>query len=458
MKDSGLRSFLNRIESLHFEHKHTGADVEEIAATVCAFLNTEGGTLVVEIEPEINDDRIGELKLSVIEKIKPSAFWSANLLKVGDEILLLIEVPAGKDRPYSANGKIYVRKGGSNQGLTAVADVNEIKALVGKTYADSLRWERRLVPSLTVEDLDQNAVRTVVKDAREQRNLKLDDGGSIVELLSILSLTRENQLTNAADVLFGARPSTRLPQTRVRVVVYETDKGGDFRDSRIYEGHAFKCMENVFEFILQHILVRATFEKNRLQRLERPAYPEFAIREGLVNAFVHRDYSFFEGGMSVGLYPNRLVIWNTGDLPEGIRIGDLKKEHPSILRNPDIAHIFYLRRYMDRVGRGTQKITDECKAALLPAPKWESSSGGVTLTLFAGTQPKEHLNLRQRKLMSEMHKDSFIKSSEYCEKMAVSERQARRDLMELEQSGFLTREGEGPATVFRRTAAVWKGE
>ena len=85
-------------------------------------------------------------------------------------------------------------------------------------------------------------------------------------------------------------------------------------------------------------------------------------------------------------------------------------------------------------------------------------SGGVTLTLFAGTQPKEHLNLRQRKLMSEMHKDSFIKSSEYCEKMAVSERQARRDLMELEQSGFLTREGEGPATVFRRTAAVWKGE
>ncbi len=456
MKDAGLHSFLNRIESLHFEHKHIGTNVEEIAATVCAFLNTEGGTLVVEVEHGISDERIGELKLAVMEKIKPSAFWSATSQQVGGEPLLLIEVPAGKDRPYVSDGKLYVRKGSSNQGSTVAADVNTIQSLVGKTYADAQRWERKLVPNLNMDDLDPDAIRAVAKDAREQRNLKLEEGGNPEDLLSILSLRQENQLTNAADVLFGKRPALRLPQTRVRVVVYDTDKGGDFKDSRIYEGHAFKCMENVFEFILQHIPVRATFDRNRLQRMERPAFPEFAVREGLVNAFVHRDYALFEGGMSVGLYPNRLVIWNTGDLPEGIRIGDLKKEHPSILRNPDIAHVFYLRRYMDRVGRGTQKITEECKAARLPAPKWESDSGGVTLTLFAGIQSEEHLNLRQRKLMREMHKGSLVKTSEYCERMTVSERQGRRDLMELERSGLLIREGEGPATVFRRTGAVWE--
>jgi ATP-dependent DNA helicase RecG len=178
-----------------------------------------------------------------------------------------------------------------------------------------------------------------------------------------------------------------------------------------------------------------------------------------VNAFVHRDYAAFEGGMSVGLYPNRLVIWNSGDLPEGIRIGDLKKEHPSILRNPDISHVFYLRRYMERVGRGTQKIIEECRAARLPAPKWEAGPGGVTLTLFAGTGlgETERLNLRQRKLLKDMQVGTLVKTAEYCELLAVSERQGRRDLMELEQAGFLDREGEGPATVFRRTEAPWKG-
>ncbi len=460
MSDNGLRALLNRIESLHFEHKRTGARAEEIAATICAFLNAEGGTLVLELEPDADEARIGELKLEITDKITPRAFWAATVQEVRGERLLLIEVPAGKDRPYVVNGNIYVRKGSATVGSTVAADAGAIQALVGKTYAEAERWERRLSPNLGVNDLDGEAIRAVVKEAREQRNLRLEESGNLEDLLGALSLRREMQLTNAGDVLFGNRPSLRLPQTRVRVAVYATDKGGDFEDGRICEGHAFRCMEAVFDLIRQHTPVRAVFAKDRLQREERPAFPEFAVREGLVNAFVHRDYAGFEGGISVGLYPNRLVIWNSGALPEGIRLGDLKKDHPSILRNPDIAHVFYLRRYMERVGRGTQKIIEECKAARLPGPKWESGPGGVTLSLFAGTIPgdTERLNLRQRKLLKEIQSGSLMKTAEYCERLTVSERQGRRDLMELEQAGFLEREGEGPATVFRRTDVVWKGD
>lgn len=456
MNDTGLRSLLNRIESRHFEHKHAGVPSESIAATVCAFLNSEGGTLVVELEPETDTARIGELKLAITEKITPPAFWSATVQRVGAESLLLIEVPAGKDRPYVVNGTIYLRRGSS----TVPADASAIQALVGKTYTDAQRWERRLVPNLTLDDLDAKTIRAVAKDAREQRNLRLDENGTLESVLAALSLRREDQLTNGADVLFGKHPSLRLPQTRVRVAVYAADKGGEFRDSRICEGHAFQCMEAVFELIQRHTPVRARFAKDRLQREEGPAFPEFAVREGLVNAFVHRDYAAFEGGMSVGLYPGRLVIWNSGSLPEGMLVGDLKKEHPSILRNPDLAHVFYLRRYMERVGRGAQKIIAECREARLPAPKWESGPSGVTLTLFAGTPrgtPKR-LNLRQRKLLKDIQPGSLVKTAEYCERLAVSDRQARRDLMELEQAGFLDREGAGPATVFRRTEARWTGE
>jgi len=455
VSNTGLGSFLNHIESLHFEHKRKGAMADEIAATVCAFLNTEGGTLVVEIEAGADDAKIGELKLAINEKITPPAFWSATVQRVRDEALLLIEVPSGKDRPYVMNGKIYIRKASD----TMAADASAIKSLVGKTYADTERWERRLVPDLTMDDLDQEAIRAVAKDATEQRNLRLDENGSLESVLGAMSLWHSGQMTNGAEVLFGKRPAVRLPQTRVRVAVYETDKGGNFQDSRICEGHAFQCMEAVYDYILQHTPMRAIFNSKQLQREDRPAFPKFAVREGLVNAFVHRDYSAFEGGISVGLYPNRLVIWNSGNLPEGIKIGDLKKEHPSILRNPDIAHVFYLRRYMERVGRGTQKIINECKDANLPAPKWESSPSGVTLTLYSGTRMvEERLNLRQRKLLKSMQAGSLLKSSEYCDQMTVSERQGRRDLLELEQAGFLSREGEGPSTVFRRTESAWNGD
>jgi ATP-dependent DNA helicase RecG len=162
--------------------------------------------------------------------------------------------------------------------------------------------------------------------------------------------------------------------------------------------------------------------------------------------------------MAVSLYPNRLVIWNSGALPEGIRIGDLRNEHPSILRNPDIAHVFYLRQYMERVGRGTQKIVEECKQARLPAPQWESDVSGVTLTLYSGTRgTSERLNLRQKKLLSELKPGDALRSVQYCERLAVSERQGRRDLSDLERAGYLSREGEGPSTVFRRTETAWSG-
>jgi ATP-dependent DNA helicase RecG len=73
----------------------------------------------------------------------------------------------------------------------------------------------------------------------------------------------------------------------------------------------------VFAFIARNTPTRASFPKKKLMRVETPLYPEEAIREGLVNAFVHRDYANFSGGLAVYIYPRRLEIWNSGELPDG---------------------------------------------------------------------------------------------------------------------------------------------
>jgi ATP-dependent DNA helicase RecG len=120
-----------------------------------------------------------------------------------------------------------------------------------------------------------------------------------------------------------------------------------------------------------------------LIREEQSLYPPAAVREGLVNAFAHRDYADFRGGIAVHLYPDRLEIWSSGAFPEGVTPQTLVQGHISILRNPDIAHVLYLRGLMEKLGRGGVLILNACETHGLPPPRWQADSLGVTLTLLA---------------------------------------------------------------------------
>jgi ATP-dependent DNA helicase RecG len=91
--------------------------------------------------------------------------------------------------------------------------------------------------------------------------------------------------------------------------------------------------------IIRNTPTNSTFSKNGLRRQDEFLYPPEAIREGLVNAFAHRDYTDSSGGIAVHIYPKRLEIWNSGSLPEGITPARLINGHLSVLRNPDIAHV-----------------------------------------------------------------------------------------------------------------------
>ena len=451
-----IHTLLNRLESQHFEHKSGDVHPEAVAATVCGMLNSDGGTVLIEAKLDENNptEKLNLLKQHLLRAISPKALWSATVLGDAHPVYYLIEVPAGSDRPYVADGTIYVRAGSKTQR----ADANKVQQFVRLQSGEIERWERRLVPGLSVRELDAETIRAVVDTARRSRNYEFKQPGNLQQVLNDLSLSREGQITIAGDVLFGKAPMMRMPQVRVRATVFASDKGGDFVDNRLFEGHTFAMMDAVFKFIRQHTPVASSFPGGGLQRKDRAAYPEDAVREGLVNAFVHRDYSAFDGGMAVNLYPGRLVIWNSGSLPAGLSAGDLKKEHPSKPRNPDIAHVFYLHEYMERIGRGTQKIVEQCKSQGLPAPTWKSDESGVTLTFFAGMRGGEtKLNLRQKKLLKELQSGATIKPADYYDRFAVSERQGRRDLGDLVKSGWLTREGDGPATQFRRTESPWSG-
>jgi ATP-dependent DNA helicase RecG len=293
--------------------------------------------------------------------------------------------------------------------------------------------------------------------AIKKRGYSFEDKDDHALVLQDLALTQFGQLTNAADVVFGKAVSLRHPQTRVRGVTYETDRATDFTDEQLFEGPALTLLDDVMTFLKRHVSIANELKADQIARETKPSYPFFSLREGLVNALAHRDYSSFSGCVSVTVYPERIEIWNTGRLPKGVTPRKLQQaEHESVLVNPDISHVFYLNELMERVGRGTYKIVQECKEFQMRGPKWQNTATGVRLTFYAATSPVNaaaELNDRQLALLKSLKEGGQVQIKQFAAKFAtdVSERQARRDLAELATLGSLKRVGSGPSTAFKRT-------
>ncbi len=446
-------------ESLHTEFKRDVADLGAIAKTVCAFLNSKGGSVFCGVDdagvivglPDA-DQQLRRVHDHLLKFITPPPLLSVNVDGEDGKRALTVEVPEGKDRPYVLQGSVYVRRGSS----TVPADAQTLRDMVQAKATAPERWERRPSMAMDADDLDRSEVNAMVVEASQSGRFTFESPDKPSSVLRSLGMYLAQGYTQGADVLFARNPEQRHPQTRVRLTRFNEGKVGDtFVDDRQFQGPLVRVFEQLFDLISVHVRRESKFQTGQARREDRPAYPLDAIREGLINALAHRDYSGFSGGVSVGIYDHRIEIWNSGRLPDGMKPGDLRRNHPSLPTNPDIAQVLYVRGLMERIGRGTQKIIQACNDLGLRPPKWEDAPTGVTLTLFgpmSAEDAKATLNSRQQAMVDNLAPGERLRPMEYRERFAsdVSERQARRDLEKLEQQGFLVREGEGAGTVYVR--------
>lgn len=429
--------------------------LEEIASSVCAFLNGKGGTVVVGFDGErtgsaIADSDVTTIRKYLYENVSPNCVMSVTLDEVTFGKVVVIEVPDGRDTPYVFDGRVYLRSGKSIR----AADAEEMRQMVLDKGTNVQRWERRPSPTLTIGDLDAQLIKRTV-DAAARRAIDFEAASDFESVLQKLDLMSFGQFTNAADVCFGKKVAQRLPQVRLRAVRYELDRMGDFLDDQLVEGPAMEIFKRALNFIQNNVPVSAEFSAGNAERKDIPTFPFNSIREGLINALAHRDYSSFSGSVKINIYPDRLEIWNSGKLPAGLTPKKLEMaHHDSILVNPDISHVLYLNGLMERVGRGTYNIVRECRAAGLKSPEWKTVAEGTRLTFFAErTNLRSEFNERQIALLENTPPEGEFTTPEYHSAFApgVSDRHARRDLDKLEDFGFLVRRGVGKGTVFVRS-------
>ena len=388
MTPKKIQELLSLGEGQRIEFKSNIKNLDILGKIVCGFLNTTGGYLICGIqEPgriiglDLSEDIVAELASKLHEAISPKSLVSIQVDVLEGKAILVIEVPAGKDVPYAFSDVIYLRENSS----TVRADSATIRDIVMRRQIEPERWERRFSFADIERDIDLHEVRLAVEEAHKVRRPYFRDASDFIMVLEDFSVAKYGRLTNGGDVLFTRNPAIRLPQIRIRAMRYNSDKAGDkFSDMKSFEGPLHSIFEEAYTFIVRNSPSVSRFVKGNPKRQDSPLYPEEAVREALINALAHRDYSAASGGVSVHVFPRRLEIWNSGPLPDGVTEENLLKGHISVLRNPDIAHALYLRGLMEKAGRGSVLMVQQCREAGLSAPIWKSDHKlGVTVTFSA---------------------------------------------------------------------------
>ena len=357
------------------------------ARVVCSFLNGEGGQILIGVDD--NGEIIGiknaenvsaQLQQYLIKEIIPEASVTVSVEKYQEKEILSVEVGTGSKQPYVFDGGIFYRRGSN----TVKASSKEISELIHNREQSQIHWERQIVLNAELDDLDLEEINLTIEASIKNVGVK-EITKDPIDFLSYYGLFSNGNFTNAAIVLFAKSPAKFLPQCRVRLSYLQEGKTGSaFKDDRLLEGNFFKNMNAIAAFFQKHLEIRRTFSNKEWQRADDLQYPLTALREGVLNALVHRDYSSVSGSTSIIIYPDKLEITNSGQL--SLKPSELKKSHLSMPFNPDIAQIAFLRGYIEKIGRGTLKIIDACKKAGLKSPVWSEDSNSVKLTFLGDSK------------------------------------------------------------------------
>ncbi len=455
MNQNDFKKLISKGESAHVEFQAEKISPEIIAKAVCAFLNRNGGQLFLGVEAHGElvgvvdvDSVIHGIKSQLPKLISPSALWTVEQIRINDRDIVVVEVPEGMDKPYVVGGAIYVRRGAK----TVPAARNEISLLIQNRADASQRWERQIAMGAEQEDLDEKLIRETAKMAVEAERWQ-GSPDDVEGFLHSLGLTSNGRVTNAALLLFGKQPSRFLPQARVRLLVMPDGKTGNlYSVDKTFDGSLLSVAGQIPAALPAHVGgVVSRFTEENWQREDRPLYPMAALREGVMNSLVHRDYSI-SGSITILILPDSLQILNPGGLPDGLTPADLKRDHPSLPRNPDIAHVFFLYGLIEKIGRGTQRIVEDCRKARLRDPKWQSSSLETKLTFFTSSTGSraEVLNERQEKILALLREKKQLRAGDLALVLGseVTDRTVRSDLQTLMDGGWLVRRGRGRSTSY----------
>lgn len=291
------------------------------------------------------------------------------------------------DRPcyYRGRGRIkgsFVRVGDSDEHMTEY-EIYSYEAF-RKKYQDDIR----VVPRVTLRALDQDALAAYVDKlkAGKPRLARLTDD-AVYELMSI---TREGAVTLSATLLFSPYPQAYFPQLCVTAVAVAGKEIGDtavsgerFLDNARIEGTLPEMLEESLAFVRRNMRTKTMIDPATGKREDRTDYPVEAVREAVLNALVHRDYSIHTEGMPIQIlmFDDRMEIHSPGGIYGRLTVDQLGKVQPDT-RNPVLASALEVLDVTENRYSGIPTIRRTMAAYQLPAPLFEDRRGSFIVTFY----------------------------------------------------------------------------
>jgi ATP-dependent DNA helicase RecG len=359
----------------------------DIARTLVAFANADGGELFVGIEDNNNitglpfaDDKVDViLKAPETHVLKdtPLPLKRASLIDYNGQKIAYYSVEKGAKYVHlTVKGECFQRKD-----RESMPTASEQIRFVREEEA-SREYDRQFVDLAAITDLDLSLVLSVSQNIFKSISLE-----KFLQYLELAEFDGNRlRLRKAALLLFAKKISRWHPRCQVRILRVkgsEEKTGEDFNIKEVGEanGNIFELIENSWDLLRPH-LTETRFAKDALFKTQI-IYPELACREALINAITHRDYSLEGRGIEVKIFDDRLEVLSPGKLLSSITIQDLeelKGVHQS--RNSYVARVLREFGYIRELGEGIRRIFELMRTNDLVKPKIESPNKSFIVTLY----------------------------------------------------------------------------
>ena len=444
-----LADLIRAPEGKTLEFKRDLSSHAPFVRTVCAFANTAGGTILIGIEDRsgvvlgVDDPLDAEERIASIiaDAIAPHILPDIDIVPWRDTHVIAVHIHLGPSRPYhviaaDAEEGVYVRVGSTNRRADA-----QLAAELART-ARNESFDEQPMAELGASAIDRAAVRTAFAGVRDVR----------ARDLRTLRLTTDLQgrevPTVAGLLLFGAERLEHFPDAWIQAGRFRGASKGTIIDSADIRTYPAEAIGHALAFVARNTAL--AFElTGGARRIEVPEYPPEAVREAVINAVVHADFSQRGAPIRIAIFDDRLEVESPGLLVPGLTIPDLLGG-VSKVRNRAIARVFRELGLIEQWGSGIGRMHEACRAAGLAPPLLEEVGTHFRVTLFSARDSVPEVDEVDAATLDALRAAEGLTTSEIAAHIDRTPRATRNRLRRLVERGLVVELGSGPNDPQRR--------
>jgi ATP-dependent DNA helicase RecG len=390
MKKSELYISIASGEDSFTEFKRDVSQRSDFASEMIAFANMEGGRILVGVDDSgtivgIQDpQRVEEAILNIARHncIPP---LSPTITYVQDDdghTVVVVEVPRRMEAPHENNsGQCYIRAGSTKRLCTPQERARLLQA------ASLVHFDEIPIGNTSSADLELEAFgeyyQRIYEQPLEEADVPLTPMLANMRFL-VQDLRGEQRLSLAGLLLFGKRPQDFLSHAYIAAVRWEGVEAGEtIIDRQDIMGRLPQQIDQAEAFILRNTRLSTKIEGVR--QADRREYPRAALREAVVNAVLHRDYSLEGAQILLYIFDDRLELRSPGTLPNSVTLNNIRT-HYSKPRNETIARVLLNLGYVNRLGSGIPRMIRLMRAHTGREPDFEVGSAQFLVRLWSGAE------------------------------------------------------------------------